>query len=70
MKILKSKNVDAFDIKFLDYLLSSISINATTHKRYWISTFSDICIQIPNVYTQKKIVDRIELFFNKLDLNY
>lgn len=70
MKILKSKNVDAYDIKFLSYLLSSISINVTTHKRYWISTFSEICIQIPNVNIQKKIVNRIEYFFNKLGLNY
>lgn len=70
MKILKSKNVDAYDIKFLNYLLSSISINATTHKRYWISTFSEICIQMPNINVQKKIVSRIEYFFNKLSLNY
>ena len=60
MKILKSGDKDNYDIKFLNYLLSSISINANTHKRYWISIYSKLYIQIPSITIQRKIVRSIE----------
>ncbi len=60
MKILKSGDKDNYDIKFLNYLLSSISINANTHKRYWISIYSKLYVQIPNITIQRKIVRSIE----------
>ena len=60
MKILKSGDKDNYDIKFLNYLLSSISINANTHKRYWISIYSKLYVQIPSITIQRKIVRSIE----------
>ena len=60
MKILKSSDKENYDIKFLNYLLSSISINANTHKRYWISIYSKLYVQIPSITIQRKIVRAIE----------
>lgn len=60
MKILKSNSKEKYDIKFLNYLLSLISINSNTHKRYWISVYSKLNIKIPNITHQRKIVDKIE----------
>ena len=69
MKILKSSNKENYDIKFLNYLLSSISINANTHKRYWISIFAKLNIDIPSIKFQQKIVKTIETIINKLNLS-
>lgn len=60
IKILKSGDKDNYDNKFLNYLLSSISINANTHKRYWISIYSKLYVQIPSITIQRKIVRLIE----------
>lgn len=38
-----------------------------THKRYWISEYSKIEIPIPPLEEQRRIVDIVELIFNKLD---
>lgn len=69
MKILKSSNKENYDIKFLNYLLSSISINANTHKRYWISIFAKLNVDIPSIKFQQKIVKTIETIINKLNLS-
>ena len=69
MKILKSSNKENYDIKFLNYLLSTISINANTHKRYWISVFAKLNVKIPSVKFQQKIVKTIETLINKLNLS-
>ena len=69
IKILKSGDKDNYDIKFLNYLLSSISINANTHKRYWISIFAKLNVDIPSIKFQQKIVKTIETIINKLNLS-
>ena len=69
MKILKSTDKENYDIKFLNYLLSSISINANTHKRYWISIFAKLNVEIPSIKFQQKIVKIIETLINKLNLS-
>ena len=69
MKILKSSDKENYDIKFLNYLLSSISINANTHKRYWISIFAKLNVEIPSIKFQQKIVKIIETLINKLNLS-
>ena len=69
VKILKSSDKENYDIKFLNYLLSSISINANTHKRYWISIFAKLNVEIPSINFQQKIVKTIETLINKLNLS-
>ena len=69
MKILKSSDKENYDVKFFNYLLSSISINANTHKRYWISIFAKLNVEIPSIKFQQKIVKTIETLINKLNLS-
>ena len=54
MKILKNDE-EVSDIRFLFYLMHIIKINNDQHKRYWISTYSQLRIPLPKLETQKKI---------------
>jgi len=66
MKILHAKK-DIADIKYIFYLIQTIGINHVTHKRYWISEYSQIEIPMPPIEEQRKIVKRIEGLFSKID---
>ncbi len=58
MKIL---NVNSrADIKFIYYLMTMIDINTELHKRYWISTYSNIEIKLPPLEEQKKIANELD----------
>jgi restriction endonuclease S subunit len=59
MKILKAKKEKA-DIKFLFYLIQKIQFNSSTHKRYWISEYSQIKIPLPPLSIQQEIVNKID----------
>lgn len=62
MKILKNKQ-DA-NIKFCYYLLSWLQKMPPNHKRQWISTTSQIDVNLPPIEWQKKIVQKIESVSN------
>ncbi len=66
MKILIPAS-DLVNVKFVFYFMQTIRENTDTHKRYWISIFSQLPIKIPPMPEQHRIVDKIEELFTKLD---
>lgn len=67
MKILTSVDSDKFDIEYLFYLLQTINVISNTHKRYWISEYMPICVNIHAINEQKKIVNKINTMFTILN---
>ena len=65
MKILHA--TDEANIKYLYYLMQTIQHKADTHKRYWISEYSQREINLPSKPEQNKIVEKIEEEFGKID---
>ena len=67
VKILTPKTKD--NIKYLYYLIKNIEYDTTSHKRYWISQYSNFSINLPSIEIQNEIVKKIEnieyLIFNK-----
>lgn len=59
MKILKPVKERA-DIKYLYYKMQTISIDNDLHKRYWISTYSQIQIPLPSLPQQQKIANILD----------
>ena len=66
MKILSCNNEIA-DIKYMYYLMQITHIQSDTHKRYWISDYSKVSVNLPPLPTQHQIVSRIESLFAELD---
>jgi restriction endonuclease S subunit len=66
MKILKPKELLA-DIKFAYYLMQTINVNKDTHKRYWISVYSKLKVNLPPPHEQLAIVSKIEELFSELN---
>lgn len=65
MKILKPYKY--VNLLFLYYLMQTIHHNAETHKRYWISEYAKRKIPFPPFNEQKRIVEKIESEFAKID---
>ena len=65
MKILHVK--EEVNIQYVCWFMSITRLIGDTHKRYWISEYSKIEIPIPPLEEQRRIVDIVELIFNKLD---
>lgn len=59
MKILKP-NTELVLPKYIYYLLQTIKIDNSTHKRYWISHYSKIKVAIPPISEQEQIVSKID----------
>lgn len=55
------------NIEYVSMFMSITRLIGDTHKRYWISEYSKIEIPIPPLEEQRRIVDIVELIFNKLD---
>ena len=66
MKIL-SANSEIADLKYLFYKMQTIQFDSANHKRYWISEYSKIKLDLPPLVEQQLIVNRIETMFAKLD---
>ena len=66
MKILHI-NTDIVYPKYIYYLLQTIHIEHSTHKRYWIQQFSKVKVAIPPIPEQEKIVSQIEESLSQLD---
>ena len=65
MKILHPKK-DKADAKYIFYLMQTIKLNHATHKRFWISEYSEIEIPVPPIEEQRKIVARLEKMLAKI----
>jgi restriction endonuclease S subunit len=66
MKILKEKK-ELANIKYLYYLIQQIEFNASEHKRYWISQYSQLEIPLPPIEIQEQIVKEIEGYQKIID---
>lgn len=66
MKILKP-NTELVLPKYIYYLMQTIKIDNSTHKRYWIQHYSKIKVTIPPISEQEEIVSKIEELFSELD---
>lgn len=59
MKILTSDPKVA-DIRFMYYLLQTLNVISSQHKRYWISKFAELEVAIPPLSTQKRIAEILD----------
>ena len=66
MKILHI-NTDLVIPKYIFYRLQIIQFDHSTHKRYWIQSYSKIKVLIPSLDEQSRIVAHIEELFSELD---
>lgn len=68
IKILLNRDARKFDIHFVFYLMSTIRFSlGVEHKRYWISEYSKISIQVPSLQEQQKIADFLVSVDNWID---
>lgn len=65
MKILKV--TDDIEIEYVAMFMSITRLIGDTHKRYWISEYSKLCIPIPPKEEQKRIINIVKTAFKKLD---
>jgi type I restriction enzyme S subunit len=66
MKILVPTS-NLIDIRYVFYLMKTLKVNTVTHKRYWISVFSQLPIKVASFSEQKIIADQIEEMLSDLD---
>ena len=52
---------------YMYFLLQTLSVNSTTHKRYWIDKFIPMVVRIPSIKTQKMTALIVEVLFKKID---
>ena len=65
MKILKV--TDDIEIEYVAMFMSITRLIGDTHKRYWISEYSKLCIPKPPRKEQKRIINVVKVMFEKLD---
>ena len=65
MKILKV--ADDIEIEYVAMFMNITRLIGDTHKRYWISEYSKLCIPIPPKEEQKRITNAVNVMFEKLD---
>ena len=66
MKILKP-TTKYVNIHYVFYFMKTLRITIDTHKRYWISHFSQLGIPFPPLSEQQRIVAKIEELFSSLE---
>ena len=62
MKILRVKNNDIADLRYVYYMMQNIKFNSETHKRYWISEYSNEEIPLPPLEVQEEIVKELDAY--------
>ena len=62
MKMLKLKDKNQANIKFVYNIMQGIKFNSATHKRYWISEYSNIEIPLPPLEVQEEIVKELDQY--------
>ena len=65
MKILKV--AADIEIEYVAMFMNITRLIGDTHKRYWISEYSKLCIPIPPKEEQKRIINTANAMFKKLD---
>ena len=65
MKILKV--ADCIEIEYVAMFMNITRLIGDTHKRYWISEYSKLCIPIPPKEEQKRIITAVNVMFKKLN---
>ena len=53
--------------KYIFYRLQIIQFDHSTHKRYWIQSYSKIKVSIPSLDEQSRIVSRLDELFSEID---
>jgi type I restriction enzyme S subunit len=66
MKILQP-TCDLVNIKLAYYLMQIQNIKGETHKRFWISEYSQLTVPLAPLNEQKRIIDKIEELITDLD---
>ena len=66
MKILRIKG--NIDIRYVAFFMSITKLAGDTHKRYWISEYSKLCIPLPPLEEQRRIVAKITKINEQLEL--
>jgi type I restriction enzyme S subunit len=59
MKLL-TVNKEIADIRYMFYLLKTLNVLSDQHKRYWISTYAKIEIDLPPLHIQEQIADTLD----------
>lgn len=67
MKILKNSDTNLFDIDYIYFLLQTLKIDTTNHKRYWIQKYAPLKLKIHTYDQQKEIVKVIQKLYDLLD---
>ncbi len=62
MKMLTSKNIEEYDLRYVFYAMSCLTYSPQDHARQWIQTYSKIQIPIPPIKIQKEIVKILDTF--------
>ena len=65
MKILKVAG--DIEIEYVAMFMNITQLIGDTHKRYWISEYSKLCIPIPPKGEQKRMINAVNAMFEKLD---
>ena len=65
MKILTNNKY--VSLKFIYYSMQTIDCIVDTHKRFWISDYSNKPVYLPPLAEQQRIVEKIEELFTKVD---
>ena len=65
MKILRV--ADSIEIEYVAMFMNITRLIGDTHKRYWISEYSKLCIPIPPKEEQKRIANAVNVMFKKLN---
>ena len=66
MKILLTKKKKAYPL-FVYLMMQKIDFDSSTHKRYWISKYSQIKIPLPPLSIQKEVIDEIDGYQKIID---
>ena len=67
MKILKIIDKKLFDVDYIYFLLKTLDIDTTNHKRYWIQKYIPLQLKIHTYDEQKEIVKNIYKLYDVLD---